>query len=508
MFILFAVPACKKELPVEREPNDSFSDANSVMKDSIVQGTLFTRDDVDVYRLEIFCQAVLDIELTPVRGVNHAFKVWKGHETPVLIKYVDDMRKSSPERLSNLSVDAGVYYISVGFGERDIPVAVPDGIYRLELRSRPWSDEEKEPNDTPADASDLLLDRELTGFFNPAYNRLNQQGENQLREEDWYRLNIELSMGRPVLLDIDLSGVERVNSVLELYNSSMERICFADSGGIHEGESMREIGITSSGVYYIMVASKNFEANHEKEYRLKVSSREYDSGMEMEPNDDFARANPITESEISGRIYPAGDRDVFIYHGDGRGLYRVELNPPDTLDLALDVASSDGTKIFEADNGGSGFREVLPAINANGSFYVSVLSRKPISNPDKTYTLAIRQLTAPEEYEVEPNDRKEQATPLKQQAIKGFTSKRKDRDYYSLDYGTRVKKRFAVRGIPEAELRVSITDTLGYAVRTEELKGATTIKFIEMIDQKGYLIVEAIKENYDEPYIIQVTEAK
>lgn len=508
IFVLSACLACKKEVPVEREPNDSFADATPVMTDSFVQGALSTRDDADVYRLEIHSQSVLDIELSPIRGVNHAFKVWKGHETPVLIKYVDDMRKSSPERLSNLSVDAGVYYISVGFGERDIPVAVPDGIYRLEIRSRPWYDEEREPNDTPAEASELLLDRELMGFFNPAYNRLNQQGENQLREEDWYRIDVELSMERPVLLDIDLSGVERVNSVIELYNSGMERIGLADSGGVHEGESIREIGITASGVYYIMVASKNFEANHEKEYRIKVRSREFDAGMEMEPNDDNARANPITANEISGRIFPTGDQDVFIYHGDGRGLYRVEMTPPDSLDLILEIASSDGTKIFEADNGGSGFKEVLPAVHLKGSFYVTVRSRKSVSDPDKTYALAIRQLTGPEEYEAEPNDRKEQATPLKQQTIKGFTSKRKDRDYFFLDYGKRVKKNFTVRGIPDGELRVSITDPLGYTVRTEEIKGARTIKLTEMIDQKGFIIIDALKENYDEPYILQVMEAK
>jgi hypothetical protein len=196
------------------------------------------------------------------------------------------------------------------------------------------------------------------GFFSPAYNRLNQQEKNRLREEDWYRIEIDLSLERPVLLDIDLSAVESVNSIIELYNSKLERIAFSDSGGVHEGESIREIGITASGVYYIMVASKNFEANPEKEYRIKVRSREFDAGMEMEPNDDYARANPITANEISGRIFPAGDLDVFIFHGDGRGLYRIEMTPPDSLDLSLEIASSDGTKIFEADNGGTGFREV------------------------------------------------------------------------------------------------------------------------------------------------------
>ena len=507
-FAMAAWLACKKDLPFEREPNDSFANANPIMVDSIMRGVLSTRDDVDVYRIEISSPMVLNITLGPVRGVNHSFKIWRGIETPVLIKHVDDMRKSSPESLSNLFVEAGVYFISVGFGERDIPVAVSEGVYELEIRGRPYSNEEKEPNDNPANATEVFPDSELRGFFSPAYNRLNQQGESPLREEDWYRIDIDLPMKKPVLLDIELSGVERVNSIIELYNPALEKMEFSDAGGTHEGESMREIGITTPGTYYIMVASKNYESNHEREYRLKVNSRNFDAGMEMEPNDDNSRANTIIVGEISGRIFPPGDRDVFMHPNRGLGLYRMELTPPQTLDLIMEIFNSDGIKLFEADNGGPGFREVLPAVQLKNDFYITVRSRKSSSDPDRAYSLQVRQLTALEDYEVEPNDEKGLATPLKRQSIKGFTSKHKDRDFYLLDYGKRVKILFTLVCPPEAELGISITDPLGYIIRTRDLKGPGSVKFIEMIDQKGFVIIDALKENYDEPYILHVTEAK
>ncbi len=504
--ILFA--SCKKDVPFEKEPNDTFAGSGEIKLDSLVRGVLSTRDDIDVFRLDVHSPSIIDISLSPVRGVNNALKIWKGSESPVLIKYIDDMRKSSPERISNQFVDAGVYYISVGFGERDIPFAQPAGVYSLEVKSRAWSDEEREPNDTPADASELLLGREIKGFFSPAYNRLNLQGESPLREEDWYKINIDLSMERPVLLDIDLTGVERINSVLGIYNYRMEQIGFADTGGVHEGESIRETGITESGTYFILVASKNFEANHDNDYRLTVRAREFESGMEMEPNNDISRANTITSGEISGRIFPAGDRDVFLYHGDGRFLYRIELIPPESIDLTTVIMATDGTRLFDADNGGVGYREVIPAVFLSGNFYVAVQSKKNNFDSYSAYTLKVDRITAAEEYEAEPNDRKEQANTFTRSSIKGYTSMRKDRDFYSLDYGKRVRKSFTLQGVLNSELRISITDPFGYSIKSEEVRGAQTVRFTETIDQKAFVIIDSLKENYDEPYILHVTEAK
>lgn len=500
--------ACRKEMQLEHEPNDTFADAVVIKTDSAVQGVLATRDDVDVYRFEVSSPAIIDILLSPVRGVNHALKIWKGYETPVLIKNIDDMRKSSPERMSNLFVEEGVYYVMVLYGERDIPVADPAGIYRLEIKSRAWSDEEREPNDTPASSSELLLDREMRGLYSPAYNRLNTQEENPIREEDWFRVNIDLAMERPGLVDIDLTGVERINPILALYNSRMEQVGFADAGGVHEGESIRGIGITESGSYYVLVASKNFESNNDQEYSLIIRTREFETGMEMEPNNELSHANLITGGDISGRIFPAGDMDVFLHRGEGRGLYRIDVSPPESLDLMVKIMATDGSGLFETDNGGAGFREVLPAVPASGNFYISVQSRKSSFDPERTYTLKVDRIQGMEEYESEPNDRKEQANPLSHPMIKGFTSRKKDRDFYSLDYGRRVRRSFSLQAAPNSELRISITDQLGYSIKSEEVRGTQSVRFAEMIDQKAYVIIDSLKENYEEPYILQVTEAK
>ena len=68
----------------------------------------------------------------------------------------------------------------------------------------------------------------------------------------------------------------------------------------------------------------------------------------------------------------------------------------------------------------------------------------------------------------------------------------------------RVKKRFVLNGIKDSILKISITDPLGYIIKTIILEGNESKTFDEMIDRKGYLIVETQKENYKEPYFIVI----
>jgi hypothetical protein len=71
-----------------------------------------------------------------------------------------------------------------------------------------------------------------------------------------------------------------------------------------------------------------------------------------------------------------------------------------------------------------------------------------------------------------------------------------------------VRRSFSLQAAPNSELRISITDQLGYSIKSEEVRGTQSVRFAEMIDQKAYVIIDSLKENYEEPYILQVTEAK
>ncbi|MCU0822803.1 MAG: hypothetical protein MUC95_10105, partial [Spirochaetes bacterium] len=159
-------PSCKKKIPAEKEPNNVFFNANGLEADSAIEGFLNTDTDSDFYIIDIKSPVILDIDLTAVKGVNNAFKIWRENDgQQILIKYVDDARKSSPERICNLFADMGVYYISVLHGDRDPKKANTENTYRLSLSSSVWESEEIEPNDDRDSATAVEIGKEISGYF-------------------------------------------------------------------------------------------------------------------------------------------------------------------------------------------------------------------------------------------------------------------------------------------------------------------------------------------------------
>jgi hypothetical protein len=506
MAILLAC-SCKKETPVEQEPNDGFSRANTLAVDGTIEGTLGTRDDVDMYRCEVDRPTVLDLSLSPVKGVNHSMKVWKGADGPVMIKLIDDMRKSSPERMANLFVEPGTWYISVQHGERDIPRENKVDRYRLTVVSKGDPAGEREPDDSPDTATRIVPGSMLEGYFSPGSNRLNTDRQAQLREEDWYALPTDLAAEKPVIIDIELSGVPGVNSMLYVYTGARELVTCIDSGGVGEGEILRDAGITLSGSYYIMVTSRGFASNSDVAYRLSVNLREYDYTREMEPNNSVENANAVLEKQIEGMIFPDGDRDYYLFRGVDRACYRIEIMPPPGIDMTAEILNAEYQKIFEIDNAGKGGIEVMPDAFISGDFYVAACAKRGNIDRDNSYTLQISRLPySDDELEIEPNDKKEQATKISGAYIKGYISKVKDRDYYFIEYPSRVRKKISLTGVAGANMKVSITDHLGYVIKSLEVKGDKTVAFHEMIDQKGFVLVEALGENFNDPYILKIED--
>jgi hypothetical protein len=441
--------------------------------------------------------------------VNHALRIWREGEGPVLLKTVDDMRKSAPERVCNLYAGTGAYFIAVGHGERDIPRGSKEDSYRLSVYARPALVEELEPNDGPSDATPIRLGEEFSGFFSPSYNRQNAEGETPLREEDWFTLSIELPDGKPVLISAEISGVPGVNSALSLFNHGLDAMASCDANGPGLEEKLDGVGILSPGTYYIMACSKNFGSNGDAPYRLTVNVRDYDPSLEMEPNDRVETANPLGGEEVRGKIFPAGDRDCYHYTGgDGAEFYRIDAVPPEGLDLVLSVMGRDGSQLFEINNAGAGEAEIFPNARPGGDFYVAVESRRGTPAFDGHYSLRVAGFSSEGESELEPNDRKEQATRIRGSAITGFISRKKDVDYYSVEYGKRARCAFQLKGVKNSELRISITDPMGYTVKSAELKGDRVKTVSETIDQKGYIIIETLAENYEEPYALNILEAR
>lgn len=506
ILLFFFILGCSQKKIHESEPNDAFAKANKIEIDSVISGFFNTKNDIDFYMLELTTPKVIDIHISAIKGINHAFKIWRYDEGHTLIKYIDDLRKSSPERMCNLFADKGLYYIAIEHGKRDNRKENNETSYKLQLSGRSWDNEEREPNDDISSANYLEIGSEVLGFFSPAYNRLNFNSENSLREEDWYFLEIDLEAESPLLLDIELSGTPNINSKLCLLNSNLQTLGYSDSNEIGSGELLKEIGITLSGTYYIIVTS-NYESNNDIPYRLLVTSRFYDYTSEIEPNNSPDESNIIIESDTTGRIYPDGDRDYYRQNiTDKAELFKIEVIPPENLDIKIELIGIDNNKLLEVNNYGKGEKEIIPNAHISNDFFIVVSAGRGEQNIDFTYNLSVSSIPFQDNFEVEPNDSKELATIINVKTINGFISKKGDIDYYYLEYNKRVNKRFTIKGIKDSELKISITDSLGYIIKSKNIRGEQTESLTEMIDKKGYIIVESLSDNYEDPYSIDIGE--
>lgn len=510
MVCVLVAAGCSKSIPREVEPNNTFRDAMKLEENGSVNGYFNSADDIDCYMINLSEPAVLDISLNAVRGINHSIKIWRSDGEPKLLKTVDDYRKSAPERFCNMYAEPGVYYVTVQHGDKDPKRPNTENLYTLSAKTRSRAFlEEQEPNDSSTAATPVSAGKEISGYFSPAYNRLNQDAGHPYREEDWYVLDIDLEGDTPALIDIELSGVPGVNSVLSVYNSSMGEIGVYNVQGIGKGESARGIGVTASGRYYVMVTTDGYHTNCDVPYQLYISRRPYDSTVEMEPNNTVSDANVLQQSEISGKVFPGGDKDMYKIPDPGRPtLFTIEAAPPDTMDISVNVYNETGEKMFEANQGRKGVSEIIPNVYSSKALYVEVLSRRGDSDEQGQYRLMVSSQPYVNGYEIEPNGKKSAATAVNGDTVTGYTSFQGDVDYYFLEYPKRKKLRFTAKAAMGSNIKVSVTDPLGYIIRSERISGDREKSFTEMIDGKGYLIVESLEANYREPYTIEIQEER
>lgn len=498
--------SCKESKNLEIEPNNTFSQANQIELNSEIYGHLDSKADVDNFVFKSMENQIVRIELSGVKGVNHAMQIWRVENSTVSpLKIIDDNRKSSPEEIANLHITPGIYIVTVMHGARDEKKGNIENPYMLKITSRQYISEEEEPNDNYTDANLINSGVQITGFYSPGQNLMNEK--NEFREEDWFKFLVDENEELPILADIHLKGVTGVDSVLKLFNNELKEIASSDSSAISGDEAIIGLGINEPGTYYIQVYSKNYQYNNNEPYFINFSLKQHEAGTELEDNNAIERANFITGNEIRGRINYTDDVDFFLYQPEIKNsLYRIELISPPAIDSVITVYDEKKHKIIEADNTGTGEVEVIPNLHLTGPAYFSIFSRSGFdSNSD--YVLRITPFKAQVPIEKEPNNTKQEAN-LIDKRISGYITGKGDIDYFLVKHDSRKRLKVNIKGVKNGVIKVSTTDPLGYIIRTVEVKDDQEVEVIETFDKKGYIIVEPVKAAYDDPYHITIEEAR
>ncbi len=157
---------------------------------------------------------------------------------------------------------------------------------------------------------------------------------------------------------------------------------------------------------------------------------------EKEPDDTADKANVIERTTIVeanlGADPAKPDVDWYVFKSSLPKTVDVRATCPPGADLALELVDETGTVLQAINAGGSGIAEHLPNLDVSGRAYLRVVALK--KGAGGAYTLTARFAERVPGYELEPNDRRVDATQVALgQAVSGYLAHANDVDLYRFE---------------------------------------------------------------------------
>jgi len=415
----------------EAEPNDSYQQASALKAGGKATGTIGNPKDQDWYRIDAEAAGTLSVKIGGIKDVDFALSFFDKDRRE--LKRVDETTVGGDEQLLDLGLLPGVQYLVVS--NRNEKASNPGQAYELQTKLDAAAGREREPNDTALTAQTVEAGGLAKGHYWPAKQLLSEEPE--AAEEDWY--SIEVAKTGLFLLNIDVSEVPKVDSILEVYDTNGYKLKELDAGGIGEGESLRNFGVRGPGKFSLRLRSKYKNAgNPDVTYDLLTELLPYQGATEFEPNDQRADATPLSLDSISGTIAPAGDQDWYKVTVDSgtRQLLRAELSGLAGMDLTLSLRDSLGNELSFIDNMGKEQPEIMTGWGLTGGDYHLVVSEKSGKKADsrQSYSLGRKLIPHQPGLEWEPNNSSGTVQSLKVgDSVDGYFAPKGDEDWYEFN---------------------------------------------------------------------------
>jgi hypothetical protein len=300
-----------------------------------------------------------------------------------------------PDGIPNVAVaPGGTYYVRVRALERTArpppdASAATSGGYRLGVRVVDFElGEEREPNDRPAQATDLgaaARNPEAAGFYG------------WRKDEDWYRLSVD---GLPAgsVLDLEVEAVEGVVPGVAVHDAAGTRLV-GTHGRRGERVALRNIAVPAApppagegaparAVYVVVRTEGGRNVDHR--YALHVRAGLAQEGTETEPNDDAAHASPLGEGLTTGFLAPA-DTDLYRYAPALPVTADFEVTPPAGARVKLELMRQrDGEVVATAAAAGRGQPEKLSGVAVGEPVLLRITARRGEGNPDEPYQIRVQ----------------------------------------------------------------------------------------------------------------------
>lgn len=253
----------------EYEPNDDLAHATPLPVDGYREGFLSPKTDVDYYVVRPAQPSLLRFELSGVDKLDLVLSLVEPGSKPGterVLQRSNDGAVKEPERLNSVAC-TGACYVKVegalrkvdGKWVRDFENS--EATYRLSVSAVPDNgSEEREPNDTPDQATPITLGKPIRGTIYPK------------KDVDFFRLDLGDRQVKTALR-ATLTGILKVDVALYLYqradDGTMNLVQTSDKA---KGDAPEVIRYAAEpGVYLLKVQdSKNRESNFQDSYQLTV----------------------------------------------------------------------------------------------------------------------------------------------------------------------------------------------------------------------------------------------
>jgi hypothetical protein len=251
------------------------------------------------------------------------------------------------------------------------------------------------------------------------------------------------------LLRVSVSAIPGVRTQLAIFDQNQAPVATLRASKVGAEIEERDLALRAetTAVYLVVTGGPHDPRGPEPAaYQIAVHREPAPADFEVEPNDLPAQATPIT-THRAGYLSPAGDVDYYLLHLGGASVIHAVLSPLDHVDSELAVVDEENGKdhvLVRINEGGVKEPEVIPAlVLPAGDHLIRVQAAahqvgdkwvRDQANADDPYSLTLSVSPDQGNVEREPNDKPDQATPLKiGQTLSGYAYPPKDIDIFQLD---------------------------------------------------------------------------
>ena len=310
------------------------------------------------------------IDVTPEAGVAVKIEVLDGVGRTVISAGGAD--PGQMVSVPNLPLTPAMPFVRV---RRVAPGEAP-GAYKIVVHVMPLdAGAEVEPDDTVAQANDLTLPGEAIGYLG------------WRRDQDMFKMpTAALAEGSVIAADLD--PIPGVSTRLAIADATGKKLS-ETRGRRGERAALRNVLVPPGTAQLFVIATADFGWSADQRYDLRVSAELPKPGAEVEPNDDPAHAQAITDGTVQGYL-GRGDVDVFKYTAAAPVMLTVEIAPPERASAKLEIANEQGVVLSRGKPTGRGHKPLRATMRVEGgNVLIRVIAGGGEGNPDDPYRLTV-----------------------------------------------------------------------------------------------------------------------